>query len=453
MSAARTPARNGQPSRFGLAQGGHGCCASRLPSPNGPAIGRGADMPLLLSGATTVDGLGGDPTEADVAVDGDRITAVGERGSASGADVVDLSGLFLLPGLIDAHVHIGHASDMRAVLNHELSVAERAADIFRNLRETLEAGFTAVRDCGGIDHGVLRTVGRGLVPGPRIWASASPLVQCGGHGHLGSPFQAPDESFAFRVRGLTAVGRISDGRDEVRKAARECFRQGASFLKMAVTGGVVSIADSLEDTQFSVEEIAVAVEEARARHTYVTVHAHNIGGIHNAIEAGVSCVEHGTGIDEATAARMAAAKVDLVPTLAIAKVLIEDFAVHGLPPQIRERVGNTMQGMTDAIHAAQAAGVRIGSGSDLIGPNQNRRGLELALKAEVMGAMAAIVSATSTNAAIMRVADRIGSIEVGKLADLVAIDFDPLAKPELFVDPQRVRMVIKGGRIVKDTRS
>ena len=411
-------------------------------------------MSLLLTGATLIDGLGGDPLpDASVTVEDDRITAVGKATSVpADADLVDLSGLTLLPGLIDAHVHIGHSSEMRAVLNNELSVAERAADIFRTLRETVEAGFTAVRDCGGIDHGVLRTVGRGLVPGPRIWSSASPLVQCGGHGHLGSPFQAPDESFAFRVRGLTAVGRISDGRDEVRKAARECFRQGATFLKMAVTGGVVSIADSLDDTQFSIEEIAVAVEEANARHTYVTVHAHNVAGIHNAVKAGVKCVEHGTGIDEETAVLMAAGGVSLVPTLSIAKVLEENFDQHGLPPQIRERVGDTMQGMTDGLLAARAAGVPVGSGSDLIGPKQNRRGLEIALKAEILGAMEAIVSATSVNASIMRVADKIGSVETGKLADLVAVDFDPLTEPELFDRPERVVLVVKNGRIVKDTR-
>lgn len=410
-------------------------------------------MSLLLTGATVVDGLSPDPVGfADVLTEADRITGVGSPRAPEDAEHVDLGGLTLLPGLIDAHVHLGYASEMRAMLNMELSVAERAADIFRTLRETLDAGFTAVRDCGGIDHGVLRTVGRGLVPGPRIWGSASPLVQCGGHGHLGSPFQAPDESFAFRVRGLTAVGRISDGRDEVRKAARECFRQGATFLKMAVTGGVVSIADSLDDTQFSIEEIAVAVEEANARHTYVTVHAHNVAGIHNAVKAGVKCVEHGTGIDEETAVMMAANDVSLVPTLSIAKVLEENFDQHGLPPQIRERVGDTMQGMTDGLLAARAAGVPVGSGSDLIGPKQNRRGLEIALKAEILGAMEAIVSATSVNASIMRVADKIGSVETGKLADLVAVDFDPLTEPELFDRPERVVLVVKNGRIVKDTR-
>lgn len=410
-------------------------------------------MPQLLTGATVIDGLGGDPVPAgSVLIDGERIADTDVRGPAREADLVDLSGLTLLPGLIDAHVHLGHSSESRAILNMELSVAERAADIFRTLRQTLEAGFTAVRDCGGIDHGVLRTVGRGLVPGPRIWASASPLVQCGGHGHLGSPFLPPDETFHFRVRGLTAVGRISDGSDEVRKAARECFRQGATFLKMAVTGGVVSIADSLDDTQFTIEEIATAVTEARARHTYVTVHAHNVAGIHNAVRAGVECVEHGTGIDEETAAMMAAGKVSLVPTLSIAKVLTENFEQHGLPPQIRERVGDTMQGMTDGLLAAREAGVPIGSGSDLIGPNQNRRGLEIALKAKIIGAREAIMSATSVNASIMRVADKIGSIEAGKYADLVAVDFDPLAEPELFDDPDRVVLVMKGGTIVKDTR-
>lgn len=410
-------------------------------------------MSMLLTGATLIDGVVDDPVpNRAVLVDGDRISEVGLCEVPRDADLVDLSGLTLLPGLIDAHVHIGHSSEMRAVLNMEVSVAERAADIFRTLRQTVEAGFTAVRDCGGIDHGVLRTVARELVPGPRIWASASPLVQCGGHGHLSSPFVGPDETFHFRVRGLTAVGRISDGCDEVRKAARECFRQGATFLKMAVTGGVVSVADNLSDTQFTIEEIATAVAEAHARNTYVTVHAHNVAGIHNAVRAGVECVEHGTGIDEETAAMMAERNVSLVPTLAIAKVLTENFDQHGLPPQIRERVGDTMQGMIDGIRAAMAAGVPVGSGSDLIGPNQNRRGLEIALKAEVMGAMAAIKSATSVNAKIMRVADKIGSVEVGKFADLVAVDFDPIAHPELFDDPERVVLVVKGGRIVKDTR-
>jgi imidazolonepropionase-like amidohydrolase len=149
---------------------------------------------------------------------------------------------------------------------------------------------------------------------------------------------------------------------------------------------------------------------------------------------------------------MAANRVNLVPTLTIAKVMTENFDQLGLPPQVRDRVGDTMRGMIDGMRAALAAGVPVGSGSDLVGPNQNRRGLELVLKAEVLGAMAAIKSATSVNAGIMRVADKIGSITPGRLADLVAVDFDPLTEPECFDDPARVVLVIKDGRIVKDTR-
>jgi imidazolonepropionase-like amidohydrolase len=410
-------------------------------------------MSLLLTGATLIDGLGGDPVpNSPVLVDGESVAAVGADHGHRDAQHVELSGLTLLPGLIDAHVHIGYSSDMRAVLNMEVSIAERAADIFRTLRETLDAGFTAVRDCGGIDHGVLRAVGKGLVPGPRIWASASPLVQTGGHGQLGSPFLPPDATFHFRVRGLTAVGIQSDGCDEVRKAARECFRQGASFLKMVVTGGVVSISDSLGDTQFTVEEIATAVTEARARNTYVTVHAHNVGGIRNAIEAGVACVEHGTGIDEETAALMAARGVSLVPTLTVAQDMVTNFDRLGLPPQIRARVGDTMRGMSEGLLAAREAGVLVGSGSDLIGGVQSHRGMEIGLKAGLIGAMEAIKSATSVNARIMRVGDKIGSIEPGKLADLIAVDFDPLAEPGLFEDPAHVILVIKGGKVVKDLR-
>lgn len=414
-------------------------------------------MSLLLTGATVIDGLGSDPlTRGFVLTEGDKIAAVGtdgtQRGMPPDSQHVELSGLTLLPGLIDAHTHFGFSSEMMAMLNLEASAAERAADIFRNLRVALDAGFTAARDCGGIDHGVLRALGRGLVPGPRIWACASALRQTGGHGVLGSPLLPPDAQLYYRVRGLTAVGDPCDGADEVTKTARECFRQGASFLKIVVTGGVVSRTDNLDDTQFTVGEIAAAVAEARARNTYVTAHAHNAAGIRNAIAGGVKCVEHGTGIDEEVAAMMAADGVGLVPTLTIAQDIVDNFDRLGLPPQTRDRVGDTMKRMSDGLLAAREAGVLVGSGSDLVGPVQDHRGLEIGLKARLIGAMAAICSATSVNAAIMRVADKIGSIETGKLADLIAVDFDPLSQPELFRDPDRVILVVKGGEIVKDIR-
>lgn len=248
------------------------------------------------------------------------------------------------------------------------------------------------------------------------------------------------------------MGRYCDGPDEVRRGAREAFRRGASFLKLSVTGGVISFSDTLADVQFSIEEISAAVAEADARGTYVAAHAHNLYGVRNAVKAGVRCIEHGTGIDEATAAMMAERGVHLVPTFAIARMLIDNFEEHGLPPNVRDRVGDTEKGMIEGMLAAREAGVLVGSGSDLLGPMQDRRGFELALKARILGAMDAITSATSVNAQIMGMSDQIGTLAPGYLADLIAVDFNPLSEPELFDDPGHVVLVIKNGEIVKDIR-
>lgn len=408
---------------------------------------------MLLADAVVIDGSGADPVEGlALRIDDRRISAIEKLKGASSETVLDLSGLFVLPGLIDAHVHVGHSSDMRAVFAGEISVAERAADIFRNLSQTLDAGFTTVRDAGGIDLGVIRTVESGRVRGPRIWACGPGLCQCGGHGHLHSPFLPPDDPYRHEVRGLTALGRYCDGPDDVRRAAREAFRRGASFLKLSVTGGVISFSDSLADVQFSIEEIAAAVAEADARGTYVTVHAHNAQGARNALKAGVRGIEHGTGIDEATAAMMAERGAHLVPTFAIARMLTDNFEEHGLPPEVRDRVGDTEKGMIEGMLAAREAGVLVGSGSDLVGPVQDRRGYELAIKARILGAMEAITSATSVNAQIMGVGNQIGTLAPGYLADLIAVDFDPLSEPDLFDDPSHVVLVIKNGEITKDIR-
>jgi imidazolonepropionase-like amidohydrolase len=223
-------------------------------------------------------------------------------------------------------------------------------------------------------------------------------------------------------------------------------------LQLCVTGGVVSRHDKLTDSQFSIEEFAGAVAEAAARGTYVTVHAHNNHGIRNAVAAGARCVEHGSQIDEGTAALMAEHGVAHVPTLAVVHALLEDATGAGLPASMSERVGVALQGQIDAIHASRAAGVRIGSGSDLIGPKQDVRGRELVLRSRIETPMVALVSATRVNAEILGIADDVGTIEVGKRADLVAFAGDPLDDPEIFADRDRVVLVVQDGRVVKDRR-
>ena len=404
---------------------------------------------VWFAGGTVVDGTGRDPEALDVCVTDGVISALGR--APAGADTVDLDGMVLTPGLIDAHVHLGLSSPIRAQFGFQLSVAELAADIFATAGQALDAGFTTVRDTGGIDGGLVDVIAKGKVRGPRVLSCGPVQCQTGGHGYYGADWEPTELWEWHHVPGLCALSLMSGNADELRKNVRESFRRGASFLKLCVTGGVVGGHDRLGDTQFAVEEIAVAVEEAAARGTYVTVHAHNNAGIRNAVRAGVRCVEHGTTLDEPTAALMREHDVALVPTFAVIEQLM-DVESMDLDPATRDKARGVASQMATALQVARAAGLRVGLGSDLIGPHQRRRGEELRLRAELESPMEALVSATSVNAGILGLADEVGTIAVGKRADLVAWRQDPLQDAKVFADPDLAGLVVKAGQIVKETR-
>ncbi|WP_189155646.1 metal-dependent hydrolase family protein [Lentzea pudingi] len=404
---------------------------------------------LHIVGATVVDGSGREPGGGTVTVDDDRIVALGARGTSD--ERLDAAGLTMTPGLIDAHVHLGLSSPIQPQFSFQISAAEIAADIFAAAGSALDAGFTTVRDTGGIDGGVVTAIAKGKVRGPRVLSCGPVQCQTGGHGYYGAEWEPTELWSSHHIPGLCALSMMAGNADELRRNVREAFRRGATFLKLCVTGGVVGGKDRLADTQFTVEEIAVAVQEATARGTYVTVHAHNNDGIRNAVEAGARCVEHGTDIDEPTAALMAARGVALVPTFAVVERLLHDPAAAGLNESVRARVTGVRERMARALAVARDAGVRIGLGSDLIGPAQDRRGEELALRAQLETPMDALVAATKTNAEILGL-DEIGAIAPGMKADLVLWNGNPLNDPELFANPANAVLVMQAGRVVKDLR-
>jgi imidazolonepropionase-like amidohydrolase len=404
-----------------------------------------------LIGARLVDGTGRDPVEGvDIQVVDGRIAALGK--APAGAEAVDLSGFTITPGLIDAHVHLGIASTIADLLGHKLSVAEIAADMFNNAAQTLDAGYTTVRDTGGIDAGLPKAIALGKVRGPRVLQCGPVQCQTGGHGHYAADWEPTSLWEVHHIPGLCSLSFLSDGVEEMRKNVRESFRRGADFLKLCVSGGVVSSHDKITDTQFTVDEIAVAVQEAEARGTYVTVHSHNNRGVRHAVKAGVKCVEHGSEIDEETAALMAANGVAHVPTLAVVEQLLRGIDTVGLPASIRDRALVVRQGQIDGFKASRAAGVKVGLGSDLIGPDQTGRSEELLIRSELETPMDALVAATRTNSEVLRISDDIGTLEVGKLADLVAWRSDPLENAKVFTERDQAALVMKAGTVMKDVR-
>jgi imidazolonepropionase-like amidohydrolase len=409
---------------------------------------------LTLRGARLIDGTGRDPVDNRmIRIDGERITWIGDVdrsvGASNTSSVLDLHGLTVLPGLIDLHSHLGVLAPEDPTT---FSPAMTAALLFQNSELCLMSGHTTAREVAGADGALREVIDAGLVPGPRLYPSGPLLAHTAGHATAGSHFY-PHHHVPTGTPGLSQLSITCDGPDAVRIAARQAFGRGATQLKMAISGGVgVSHSDRLEDTQFTVAELRAAVEEAQARDTYVTGHAHNARSINNGLDAGLECFEHGTYLDEATVARMAAAGVALVPTLSIVHLAATQWRELGLTEDVLPRLNGVADAMAASLKMAHDAGVRVGSGSDHFGPRQNQRGLELVLKAKVLGPMAAIVSATSTSAKILRNAD-LGVVTEGRLADIIAVDGDPLVDTELLADPNRVVLVIKGGVVVKDIRS
>ncbi len=403
---------------------------------------------LVLKNAMVFDGVNPDPHVGGcVVLEGEEIKDIVAKPPAlKDAEVLDCDGRWVLPGLIDAHVHIGAVDHNSHGQHRRHSMAYLALRIAERLKIILENGFTTVRDGGGADYGFKQAITEGLIPGPRLLISGRPLSQTGGSGDWRTRFEPGDYYYEGEF-GMTHV--IADGIDEVRKAAREQIRRGADVIKVMASGGAVSPTGRIDTSQYSVGELTAAVEEAEASGHYVMAHALSPSAIRNCVAAGVRSIEHGNFLDAETARLIAEHGRYLVPTLLAYEYDAEHGEEYGYSPEVCDKLAMGAARGRDGLRSALAAGVTVGSGSDMIGDLVWIMGSEIALKAEVMGAQAAIIATTRVNAELCGVGDQVGTIERGKLADLIVVDGNPLDSPELLGKREAVNTVIKGGKVVR----
>ena len=405
----------------------------------------------VFKNAVIIDGTGADPVPGGfVVVENDRIKDVGAGGPGnipSNACVIDCNGLTLMPGLIDAHVHLA-AVDANIIEQqrnyHDSLLVIKSLKI---MSQTLDQGFTTVRDAGGADAGFREAVDQGLVPGPRVLVSGAALTQTGGH----ADFRLPTEIGPPVRHAAGIASRVCDGVDEVRRGTRELLRQGVDQIKIMAGGGAMSPSDEIDTSQYSPEELKAAVFEAESAGTYVLAHCYSDRSIINSVEAGIRSIEHGNLLTEKAALAIKDAGAYLVPTIVTYEMISRMGRDFGIPENNIRKINIARENALNALEIAHRTGIKIGSGSDLLGPMQIFKAVELELKASILGPMGAIVSATQTNAALLNRQHDLGTIESGKLADLIIINGDPLSDIKVVQQyEEKLSLIMKGGWVHKN---
>ena len=402
---------------------------------------------VVVKAARLIDGKGGQPTgPVMVLVEGDRIAAVGPKIDVpAGARVIDLGQATLLPGLIDLHTHL---TDRFGVHWEEALVTttppEAALWGARNAHDTLMAGFTTCREMGPtwpyVDVALRNAIEQGAVPGPRVMVAGNYVSATGGAGDA--------RQFSIYVD-VPIVRNLADSADEIVKAVRTNFKNGADFIKILATGAVLSKGLQPGAQQYTDDELKAAVVEAQRWGRQVAAHAHGAAGIKASIRAGVRTVDHGSYLDDDAVSLLKASnrKTFYVPTLYTSEAILGAAGAH-VPESERQREREISEIQFAGFKRALAAGLPIGFSTDaaVIPHGENAR--ELAVRVGFgESPLSAIVSATSLNAEIMGWSDRVGTVEKGKFADLVAVSRDPLAD---ITELQRMKFVMKGGVVHKN---
>lgn len=390
---------------------------------------------LTVTNALIFDGVSAQLIEGSVRAEGGVIVETGS-GVRPAGQIIDARGGTVVPGLIDAHFH-AHATHLNLLDVETRRPSYLALAGARRLAAALSRGFTTVRDVAGGDPGLAAAIAEGLITAPRYLFTGAALSQTGGHGDPRAGWQDL----------CTCAGRtteVVDGADALRRAVRERFRQGAHAIKMMTSGGVVSLADPIRVPQYSADEIRAVCEEAARRGSYVAAHAYSSEAVVHSVENGVRTVEHGNLLDATAAAVMADRDAFLVPTLIAYDAMERRGPGLGLAAVSQSKNREVLDAGREAIEIARSAGVRIGFGTDLVGALEDEQLQGLRLQTEVEGPLAALRSATSVNADLLG-RDDLGRIAPGAAADLLVLDGNPLAAPEvLWSGPER-RTVIQAG--------
>lgn len=368
--------------------------------------------------------------------------------AAGSAQVVDLSGRTVMPGLIDLHVHVLATQlnlNTQGVLPDAL-IMYRALPIMHAM---LRRGFTTVRDAGGAGWGIKCAVEEGSAIGPRLFISGHALSQTGGHG---DPRPRSDHLRPVNLCGCCFragdISRVADGVDEVIRAVRQELQMGADQIKIMASGGVASPTDPIASLGYSDDEIRAIVAEARARQTYVMAHAYTAEAIARAVSMGVRTIEHGNLIDDAAARVMHAHGAYAVPTLVTYEALASEGAQYGLPPESVEKIGAVKEAGLGSLEIFKRNGVKIGYGTDLLGPSQRLQSEEFRIRTQVLSNQEVIQSATTTAAEVLQRVGQLGRLQPGAIADVIAVDGDPLRDIAcLSGQGERIPLVIKGGAI------
>lgn len=360
----------------------------------------------------------------DVVIEHDRIIRVSaEPVDVLGAAIIDARGKTVMPGLIDCHVHV-LASNANLGLNAAQPNVLTAIRALPILKAMLARGFTTVRDAGGADWGLTQAIETGLVPGPRIFASGKALSQTGGHGDFRPRGDVLEPcSCCFRAG---AIARVVDGVDAVRLAVREEIQKGAAQIKIMASGGVASPTDPIANTQYSEDEIRAIVAEAEAANTYVMAHAYTGRAITRAVRCGVRTIEHGNLVDAAAAEVMRQYEAFAVPTLVTYDALAKHGALYGLPADSVAKIETVREAGRRSLEIYARAGVPMGFGSDLLGEMHTFQSDELRIRADVLGNLEALRSATTVAADIVSMTGQLGVVAEGAIADVLVLDANPL---------------------------